>query len=172
MIFLFSACNSNGNNNSLSDNSIYSSNIGDSNESQFLLNDNSNSHKENNNQSNDVGSDKKNDNTFLFSTCANEIVFRNSRYGHISGNFVNIKKIELNEIIAYLINQKDYENFYLENHNVEYCLFEQNNLYYAYGDAKFPIYSIKDYAITKFIAITLPSYEDMPMLFMNMETLI
>ncbi len=82
-----------------------------------------------------------------------KIVFRNITYRSSSMSELNIKNYELDTILAYLINENDYEKFNSVNPNIEYCLDESNFIQYTNGTPKFPIYSIVNYSFEKVIAI-------------------
>ncbi len=90
---------------------------------------------------------------FLILSIPQEINFRNISYKSASENELEIKNYELDTILAYLINKEDYEEFYKDDPNLEYCLEENNSIYYANGIPKFPIYSLVNYSFEKVIAI-------------------
>lgn len=157
-IFLFASCSD------LSSNNSPYSHV-DTN-SDKTLSDNSSTFKESDTT---LSSDN---NPFLLATGPGEFVFRNSKYIEAPNNLLKIEKSDLDEVIAYIINQCDYEKLYSEDPDVEYCLYESNSLYYAYGTPKFPIYSIKNHDVEKIIAVAIPNYEDAAGLYMNVELIL
>ncbi len=110
------------------------------------------------------------DDTMLLANIPQQLTFRNQKYKMITSDFFEWQDIQLDLLIAYFVNERDYDAFYLENPDVEYCLDETNTLYYIDGPSKFPLYSLVDHAIEQLLALTLPQGGGSPMLFLNISS--
>lgn len=110
------------------------------------------------------------DETMLLANIPQQLNFRNQKYKMITSSFFEWQDIELDILIAYFVNARDYAAFYLENPDVEYCIDETNTLYYIDGPSKFPLYSLVGHPSEQLIALTLPKGEGSPMFFRNISS--
>lgn len=107
--------------------------------------------------------------TALLGHIPQDMEFRNKKYKMITEGFLELKNIELDSLIAYFINQKDYDMYISTNSDIEYCVDKTNNIYYAFGEDMLLIYSIVGYSINDLIAVTFPEGGGSPLIFMNIE---
>lgn len=107
--------------------------------------------------------------TALLGHIPQDMEFRNKKYKMITEGFLELKNIELDSLIAYFINQKDYDMYISANSDIEYCVDKTNNIYYAFGEDMLLIYSIFGYSINDLIAVTFPEGGGSPLLFMSIE---
>lgn len=110
------------------------------------------------------------DDTMLLANIPQQLTFRNQKYKMITSGFFEWQDVQLDLLIAYFVNERDYDAFYLENPDIEYCIDETNTLYYAAGPSKFPLYSLVGHAIEQLLALTLPQGGGSPMLFLNISS--
>ena len=109
------------------------------------------------------------DDTMLLANIPQQLTFRNQKYKMITSGFFEWQDIQLDLLIAYFVNERDYDAFYLENPDIEYCIDETNTLYYAAGPSKFPLYSLVGHAIEQLLGLLLPQGGGSPMLFLNIS---
>jgi len=109
------------------------------------------------------------DDTMLLANIPQQLTFRNQKYKMITSGFFEWQDIQLDLLIAYFVNERDYDVFYLENPDIEYCIDEANTLYYAAGPSKFPLYSLVGHAIEQLLGLLLPQGGGSPMIFLNIS---